>query len=450
MRSIRQTLLVWILGVLSLGALLVALTTYLVTLEEMNEVFDSDLRNVAEAVATYHHVGHDRMGDAPLALPVRTDEPEDSEILTLTWTARGEQVYSSDPRVRLPFTAVEGLSRPVVEGEEWIVYSSVRPAGVSQAAQRVAARKEMAGESAGKVFPPLVVLVLVVGALLVFALRRGLQPLDAAAADISRRSVNSLESIAVDDAPAEIVPLVDSINGLMQRLGTAFTAQRRFLADAAHELRTPITALRLQLQWLQRTTDEDERQRGLVELAAGIDRSQRLVQQLLQVARTEPDGEATKSEPLDLAALVRTQVAALAVKAEHAGLDLGAEASEPVPMVGDAAQLGVLIENLIENALRYTPAGGVVDVFAGVEQRRPVLRVIDDGPGIPESERERVFERFHRGEQALGQGHGGSGLGLAIVKAIAQRHHATVELLTPTSGRGVEVCVRFPEAPEPR
>lgn len=443
-RSIRRTLLVWILGALSLGALLVALVTYLVTLEEMNEVFDGDLRNVAEALASYHHAGHHEESDAPLELPVRTDEPSDTEIVTLTWTARGQRVYSSDPRVRMPFTTTEGLSRPVVDGEEWILYSSVRPAGVAQAAQRVASRKEMAGESAGKVFPPLIGLVLLIGALLVFGLRRGLQPLDAAAGDIARRSAGSLEAIGTDDAPSEIVPLVNSINGLMQRLDVAFAAQRLFLADAAHELRTPVTALRLQLQLLERAKDNGERQRALVELHAGVERSQRLIQQLLQVARTEPGGETTRLLPLDLAALVRTQVAALSDKAEHAGLDLGADASQPVLAVGDEPQLSVLLENLIENALRYTPAGGVVDVSARVEQGRPVIRVVDDGPGILEAERQRVFERFHRGEVAQSQSRDGSGLGLAIVKAIAERHRAAVDLGTPVSGRGLEVRVCFP------
>lgn len=444
MKSIRRTLLVWILGALSLGAILVALVTYLVTLKEMNEVFDGDLRNVAEAVASYHQAGHRQTGSAPLELPARTDEPGDTEIVTLTWTPQGDRVYASDPRVRLPFTLKKGLSRPVVDGEEWIVYSSVRPTGVAQAAQRASQRKVMAGESAGTVFPPLMVLVVLIGALLVFALRRGLRSLDAAAADIARRSASSLAAIAADDAPVEIVPLVASINGLMQRLGTAFEAQRRFLADAAHELRTPVTALRLQLQGVQRARDEGERQRGLAELEAGIDRSQRLVLQLLQVARTEPDGEATREEELDLAALVREQVATLSIKAEHAGIDLGADTAGPVPVCGDAAQLGVLVENLVENALRYTPAGGVVDVSAAVEAGKAVLRVVDNGPGIAESERERVFERFQRGDMARKQVPSGSGLGLSIVQAIARRHRATVELLTPPSGRGLEVRVSLP------
>lgn len=230
----------------------------------------------------------------------------------------------------------------------------------------------------------------------------------------------------------------------MQRLNLAFTAQRRFLADAAHELRTPITALRLQLQLLERTTDDGERQRALSELHSGVDRSQRLVQQLLLVARTEHDGEATKLAPLDLAALVRAQVAAMSFKAERAGLDLGANASEPVLAVGDELRLGVLLENLIENALRFTPAGGVVDVSARIENGQPLIRVVDDGPGIPEADRDRLFERFHRGEAAQSRSPEGSGLGLAIVKAIAERHGATVDLCTPTSGLGLEVRVRFP------
>ena len=151
MQSISRTLLIWILGALSLGALLVALVTYIVTLEEMNEVFDGELRNVAEAVASYHHAGHHEEGEAPLGLPVRTDVPDETEIVTMTWTARGERVYSSDPRVSLPFSTTEGLARPVVDGEEWIVYSSVRPARGAQAALRGGARKAVAPyEAAGK------------------------------------------------------------------------------------------------------------------------------------------------------------------------------------------------------------------------------------------------------------------------------------------------------------
>lgn len=446
MRSIERTLLAWILGALSLGAMVIALVTYLVTLDEMHEVFNDNLKNVAEAVASYHRAGHNQANQDLVVSPQRSDTPEGDEIVTLTWTPQGQRVYASDPRVQLPFSRSEGLSRPAVQGEAWIMYSSVSDDGVAQAAQRLSARREISGESATKVLAPLIGLVVVVGGLLVFGLRRGLQPLDNAAQDVAQRSARSLEPITLDDVPQEIKPLVLSINDLMNRLAAAFATQGRFLADAAHELRTPITALRLQLQWLQRASGVAERAQALAELAAGIDRSQRLVEQLLQVARSDTDGELTRREPVDLAALVRACVAALSIKADHAGLDLGADATGQLMVQGDLSQLTVLLNNLIENALRYTPAGGVVDVFAVLQDGRPTLRVVDNGPGIAESDRERVFDRFYRCEAAQSQANdsGGSGLGLAIVRAIAERHGAQVSLATPAAGSGLEVRVGFP------
>ena len=444
MRSIERTLLAWTLGALTLGSVLVALATYLVTLEEMNEVFDADLKNVADAVASYHRSGRGPAGDIQPTLPDRTDEPEDSEIVTLTWTRAGKRAYASDPRVKVPYIDVEGLSRPRVDGEDWIVYSSVRDDAVAQAAQRVASRKEMAGESAAKVFPPMLMLVVVVAGLLVYGLRRGLQPLDGAAREIATRSATTLDPIDAGNAPREIAPLVASINGLIGRLDAAFAAQRRFLVDAAHELRTPLTAQRLQLQLLRRSTGEASREEAMVELEAGMARSQRLVEQLLQVARSDPEGEVTRKEPVDLGELVRAVVSQLSIRADQHGIDLGAAAS-PTVIEGDRQQLSVLIENLVDNALRYTPEGGVVDVEVGMRDDHPELRVIDNGPGIPESERERVFTRFFRGQGALGQARdkSGSGLGLGIVQAIADRHGACVSLHTPRSGRGLEVRVAF-------
>ena len=448
MKSIERTLLAWILGALALGAVLVALVTYLVTLEEMNEVFDNDLQNVAQAMASYHHSAQGPRSPGEVVLQDRTDEPDDSEIVTLTWTPAGERIYSSDPRARVPFSKTEGMSRPVVDGESWIVYSSVSEVGTAQAAQRNSSRQEMARESAVEVLLPLAGLVAVVGGLLVLGLRGGFRSLDVAARDIASRSARTLDAIELGGVPREVQPIVVSINGLMGRLGLAFTAQRRFLADAAHELRTPMTALRLQLQLLERASDEGERRASLAALAAGIDRSQHLIEQLLQVARSEPDGEPMRHEALDLAALARSVVSTFSAKADHAGLDLGASASASVPIQGDGAQLTVLLNNLVENALRYTPAGGVVDVAASIEQGRPQLRVSDTGPGIPEAERGRVFDRFYRGEGAQEQSRdgSGSGLGLAIVKSIADRHGATVVLGTPASGQGLDVLVTFAEA----
>lgn len=442
MRSIERYLLSWIIGALTLGSVLVALVMYLVILEEMNDVFDDDLMNVAKAVASYHHSGH-VLGDA--ATPVPPVREDSSGIVTLTWTRTGERVYSSNQRVDVPFATVEGFSRPRIGNEDWILYTRVQADGVVQAAQPVAARQELAGESAAKVFPPLLGLVVVVGGLLVFALRRGLRPLDTAARDIALRSVKSLDPISTSDVPTEITPLVSSINDLMGRLSDAFAIQRRFLADAAHELRSPVTALRLQLQLLKRSTNEASRAEAVSELESGVVRTQHLIEQLLQVARSEPDGEVTRNDPVLLGELVRSVVGSLSIKADQRGIDLGAAGPPDIAIRGDVHQLTVLLNNLVENALRYTPAGGVVDVEAGIHDGRPALSVVDNGPGIPEHERERVFDRFHRGEDAptTARDFGGSGLGLAIVRAIAERHHASVSLHTPSSGRGLEVRVVF-------
>lgn len=448
MRSIERYLILWIMGALSLGSVVIMLVTYVVTLDEMNEIYDADLKNVAEALGAYHHAGLGPDERAEPRSPVRTDAPDKAEIVTITWTPDGRRVFSSDPRVDIPFISREALSHNRVAQEEWIIYTDVSLNGVAQAAQRASARNETAAESASKMFLPMAGLVMFVAGLMVFALRRGLLPLYQASRDVAKRTAESLAPIPTDDVPREITPLVGSINDLMSRLSVAFSTQRRFLADAAHELRTPVTALRLQLQLLERSNDEASRREAMSELEAGVRRTQRLVEQLLQVARFEPEGERRRNVVVDLGELARSVVGDMSIKAEQREIDLGAKAQAGVCIEGDVAQLTVLLENLVENALRYTPAGGVVDVEATTQGGRPMLRVVDDGPGIPEAEREQVFARFYRTEQAIEHARDphGSGLGLAIVRAIAERHRAGVSLHTPSSGQGLEVRVVFPGA----
>ena len=448
MRSIERYLLAWVMGALILGSVVIALVTYLVTLDEMNEVYDADLKNVAEALGAYNHSG--RSPDDLLAkhAPERTDLPDRAEIVTITWTHDGRRVFSSDPRVAIPFMSTEALSQTRVGDEDWLVYTDVSPNGVAQAAQRISARHDIASESASAILLPLLAMGIFVAGLIVIALRRGLRPLDAAARELAERSASALVPIDGAAVPREMTPLVSSINGLMERLSVAFSAQRRFLADAAHELRTPTTALRLQLQLLERAPDAQAREEAMAELQAGIDRSQRLIEQLLQVARYEPDGEALRRERVDLAELVRSVVGTMSAKADQRRIDLGATVVDGIVVDGDANQLTVLLNNLVENALRYTPAGGVVDVEAGLQEGRPVLRVIDNGPGIPAAEQAQVFDRFYRSSDArtLAADAGGSGLGLAIVQAICERHGAVVSLHSPESGQGLEVRVRFAAA----
>jgi signal transduction histidine kinase len=253
--------------------------------------------------------------------------------------------------------------------------------------------------------------------------------------------VEALHPIPLASHPPELHLLVSAINDLMARLGSALALQRNFLADAAHELRTPIAALRLQLQLLERASGEAPRAAALGELRAGIARAQHLVEQLLQLSRLGPETPALKRETVDLAELARSTVANFSARADEQGVDLGAVAKGAAIVEGDAQQLSILLNNLVDNAVRHTPAGGRVDVSAGQREGRPCLSVSDSGPGIPAAERERVFDRFYR-SSAHAPASTGSGLGLAIVRAVAQRHGADVTLADAPGG-GLTVSVLF-------
>jgi two-component system OmpR family sensor kinase len=449
MRSIAAYLLRWVLGALLISVGVVALATYVFTLDEINEVYDAELKNLAVTLGAHDYAGSRADRAVAPQIVVRSDPADPAEIVTVTRSRDGTLLFSSDPRVALPLLDQEGVSRTRIGGEEWIVYTHMARSGVAQAAQRSSAREESAAESAAKILLPMTGVALAVAALMVLALRRGLKPLDVTSRDIARRSAGSLSPVPVADVPREIMPLVCAINDLMDRLSVAFAAQRRFIADAAHELRTPVTALRLQLQLLQRASDEGARRAAVTELEAGIARSQRLIEQLLQVERYESDSDSRSQEVVDLAVLAREVVGAMSARADHLGIDLGAGTEGPVRVHADPDQLRVLLTNLVENALRYTPSGGVVDVVATQQDARAVLLVIDDGPGIPEAERDRVFERFYRTRTApqLARDTAGSGLGLAIVKSIAERHGATVSLHDGRHGRGLEARVVFGRPP---
>jgi len=441
MRSIARHLLAWTLGALSIGSLLVVGASYLATLEEMNEVFDDNLRQVAMAVASHYRPADNgealTRGDLP-ELPSLYDQRGDFDYVTLAWTPDGRLRYVSDPSVSLPFSASGGLARVTSGAEEWHVYTIVLAGGVVQAAQRTSARRALAGEAASPLLTTALLLVLLTAVLLAAALRRGLRPLDVAAADVARRSEASLEPIDEAGVPQEIHPLIRAINGLMRRLSRAFSAQRRFVADAAHELRSPVTALKLQLQLLERARDEAARTQAVTALKAGVERARRLIEQLLDLSRLEPDAP-LRRVPVDLAEIGRGTVAHRSAEADASNIDLGAEAQDGTVAGDDRAELAMLLDNLVGNALRHAAAR--IDVRAGWLDGRPALQVIDDGPGIPEAERELVFDRFHRGADSAGMA--GSGLGLAIVRAVAERHGAFVSLHTAPGGRGLEARVLF-------
>jgi two-component system, OmpR family, sensor kinase len=246
--------------------------------------------------------------------------------------------------------------------------------------------------------------------------------------------------------PDELLPLAAALNDLLARLRGALERERAFMADAAHELRTPLTALHLQTGMLARASSEAERAAAMETLSAGVQRAIRLVEQLLSLARQEPRAQGERV-PVRLDELAREVVAELVPLADSGRIDLGVSTAQPVSVRGDPDDLRTLLRNLADNAVRYTEAGGRVDV--SVEEvpagdgRMARLTVSDNGPGIPPEERERVFDRFYR---RAGTTPPGSGLGLSIVKSIAEAHGATLSLADGPSGKGLSVTVSFAPA----
>jgi two-component system OmpR family sensor kinase len=316
---------------------------------------------------------------------------------------------------------------------------------VIQVAQPMRVRKQQAVDLALKTLRPFALLLPVLGFLIWMAVGRALQPLQRLTTLVKARRVDALDPLPNELLPDEVRPLVDALNDLLVRLGVALDRERAFMADAAHELRTPLTALHLQMGTLSRAANEAERDDAMGKLSAGMQRAIRLVEQMLSLARQEPRVETIRA-PVPLADIARDVVAELVPLADAKQIDLGISNSQPAVVMGDPDALRTLTRNLVDNAVRYTPAGGRVDVSVenGGDSGQTLLKVVDNGPGIPPEERSRVLDRFYR---RPGTSPPGSGLGMAIVKAIADTHGATLELDSGPAGTGLAVSVRFRSVP---
>jgi len=343
----------------------------------------------------------------------------------------------------LPF-AMDGFGWSTVGINPWRAYSTWNRAHtlqiqIAQEPTRHAALDRLAlWRMAGGAL-----LLLVLAAVLIWLIVDAtLDPLHRTAGVVGERSEQDLREVDAADAPREVRPLVDALNRLLQRIRTALQTERRFTADAAHELRTPLAAIRANAQVLLGARDQAEREATARDLLASVDRSTRLVEQLLALARADQPLHDDKLCDVDIAEVAREQLAAHSGRADQCGVLLQG-ALEPGATRADPALLSVMVRNLIDNALRYTPPGGRITVMTGANDEGPVLTVEDDGPGIPEPERERVFERFHR---LSGQKATGSGLGLSIVRRVADVHGARVAIAAGAGDRGTKVSVRFRQA----
>lgn len=435
MSSLRRTLVLTLLGAVSLATLVGGVATYRMARGAIDEIFDYHLRQIALSL-------RDQVPGQPAAVGGGLDEG--FEFVVQIWRRDGARLYLSRPGAGLPEVAELGFATVPAPGGRWRVYSAELGEIVIQVAQPLAVREERAVAAAARGLSPLLVLLPLLALLVWLVVGRGLAPLDRLAAGVAARTPSTLEPFPVAGAPEEVLPLLHALNALLERLGAALAAQRAFVADAAHALRTPLTALRLQVQLAERATGEGERTAALAEVGAGLQRATHLVQQLLTLAREDPEAAPPPHmESVPLAGLVGQAIADHALLAEARRIDLGAAPiAEAAAALGDPPALATLLANLVDNALRCTPEGGRVDVSAGTAGGRAWLEVADSGPGIPPDERQRVFDRFYRSGGTPGAG---TGLGLAIVRAIAGRHQARVTLGDAPAG-GLSVRVDLPAA----
>jgi two-component system sensor histidine kinase TctE len=437
--SIRLRLLKWLVGpilVVNLGA---AALTYLLAWTPAQLAFDDGLRTAAAGLAARLRTA----GAPALAAASLADTPGEA-----TWTA----LHGTDGRLlagaaAVPVPARAGLYDAILHGEPVrIAVADVAGAdGVQRVsvARTVRARQQVRAAIVRSLVLLEVVFSLALVGLVWFSVGNGLAPLARLRARLDARG--SADLAPLDDAgmPRELAPVVDAFNALLGRIAAAAAAQDAFRANVAHQLRTPLAGLRLQLEWLAARHAGDPETRRSVELMLGAnERMIRQTNQLLSLERAEPNRfDRARLAPLDLAALVAETIQAIVEQAAAKDIDLGFELG-PAPLRGDRFLLRDLVDNLVDNALRYTPAGGRVTVACGRggEAGGAVLRVEDNGPGIPAAMRQQVFERFVR----LDEGSVGSGLGLAIVRDIASLHGAEVTVDAAEEGAGAVFTVAFP------
>ena len=453
MNSIRQRLLFWQITALIVTSVLVSAFTYHLAWQAFNRVRDYSMEQIAYSVVR-HGVRpqswiHDRPGlvappPAAPAVPPDTAPRAANDLglfISQIWSPEGELLYASVDGTGPPLQA-PGFHDIEWSGEAWRVFTLNDDEEIVQVAKTASERASSFASMAPWLLAPVALLVLLLGAVIRVAVNRALQPLDTLGQHIQRRSENDLHAMPMHGMPRELMPLGQALNQLLERVAGLLTRQRQVLADAAHELNTPLAAVKLQAQLARRAADS-QRADALDELDAGIERATHLVAQLLQMARLEPDGRDRSPQAVRCDRLAARSVSAFSAQADARRIDLGLVASDAASAWADPDELRVLLDNLVDNALRYTPPGGRVDVGVRAVDGAVVLSVDDDGPGIAPADRERVLQRFVRLNPLEGTG---SGLGLSIVVSAVRQNGGTLSLQDSDRG-GLAVRVTLPAAP---
>jgi two-component system sensor histidine kinase QseC len=437
--SIKRRLLVVLLLVTLLTWGITLVFSYRDTRHELDELLDAHLAQSASLLIV--QIGHEADDyDTEHAPPLHRYS---RHVAFQVWEKGHKLVLHSVSAPNSPLSSTQdGFSNSRVDGKPWRVFSTWDDSRhyLIQVGERRKVRDELAETIAENMLRPLLFTLPVLGLLIWFGVARSLRPLQSLSKQVAQRRADNLAPLEGSAVPVEVMPLVEGLNQLFARLRDSLDKERRFTADAAHELRTPLAAIMTQAQVARAAAADAERQRALDNVVLGCTRAAHLVEQLLTLARLEPE-QLQSGEFCDLRALAVDVISALAPVAIQKNIALQLAEGAAVYAPGVATLLGILMRNLIDNAIRYSPSGSQVRVAIASRDGKAVFSVVDQGPGIPAEAQPLVWERFYR---VLGTEQSGSGLGLSIVKRIADLHHAHVTLAAGEDGKGLCVEVSFP------
>ncbi len=435
--SLRRRLLSWLFASITLGVIAQAVVAYNVALDEVDLLSDYHMEHMALAL---------KNGLPPPVTPAALEDEDASDgfdTIIEAWNNDGEQVLGGSAADRIPAHEVLGFSTLKSDGKTYRIFAVQYQHGVIQVTNDMSSRNELARKLAWRTSMPILLMapLLLLGVWWLVSL--SLRPIEHARKQVADRQSNDLSPLPTSNLPSELLPFVEEINHLFVRIRHHLSSQRNFIADAAHELRSPLTALRLQVQGFQRAHSDEERELANHRLLEGIERSTHLVEQMLILARQEEGNASTAHQALDLPQLARLAMADVFPIAQARHIDFGSDSMVACEVLGQADGLRVLLRNLLDNAVKYTPAQGVVDIsiFRNADNHI-VLRIEDSGAGIADEDMPRVFDRFFRGQQQ--DAVIGSGLGLSIVRAIADRHDLTIGMRKSARLGGLQIELIFP------
>lgn len=447
-RSIRSFLLVSLFISIAIASSITAIGNYLLDKQVIQPYLDEKLVKFFDIVEALNEAEQLRKGtEIEVENRLRKLEPTSSEhLLYQIWSKNGKLLLHSQNKFFSPlFDAPLGIRDLPIRGSTWRVYANFDEKKQIKiiVAELYDIRYKLTDEIARNNAYILLVTYPVFGVLIWVIVGLALRSITRVTSEISNRASTYLEPVDAENIPIEIKPLVSELNQLFVRLKLAFNRNKRFSADAAHELRTPLAALKTQAQVALRAENQADRDNALQKVIQGVDRSSHVVAQLLTLSRLTQEQELNDIAEIDLHKLSAEIIAYLVPIALEKNIEIElVSPPKKITILGNDIALGILIRNVVDNAIRYTPSNGQVKIELVETDSHIIFRVIDTGPGIPVELRERVFERFFR---ILGTAAPGSGLGLAIVSQIAELHHAQIILSTPPNGIGLQFDVVFPK-----